>query len=295
MFKRAKILALPLILAAILMVLSFPGCGGNGAGELTAQELQQVMSDSLLAVKNAASYGFSLDMDINAEATGGSQAGKMEISMRADGVTDMPDEEMQMNLEMSMDQDIPGEEGGSQEVSLVMYLLDDWIYMKMKMTGMDEQWVKTPATEDVKETFNMDIVSQQLAPLESMVEIEFVKYESVDSSQCYVLKIVPDVESMKDWLDQQQMTTETFDWSQMGNLEDIFKELSYTLWIAKDTNLMKKMKMAMSIEMSAEQAGASGSDFDTMSMDIGLEMTMQDYNEPVSIILPDEAENATEM
>jgi hypothetical protein len=301
MFKRIKILTLPLLLAAILAAPSFSGCGekaadteGTAAGGLTTQELKQVMADAMSAVKNATSYGFSLDMDMNAEATGGSQAGKMGMTMKSSADADIAANNMKMDLKMSLESDIPGNEG-SQSVSAEIYMLTDWLYMKMKISGMGEQWLKTPVTEDVKQAYDLDMVNQQLAPLESMGEIKFVKYETVDGSKCYVLKIVPDMESMKDWLDQQQMTSGTFDWSQVENLGDIFKELSYTVWIAKDTKLMKKLKLAMSIEMTPELAGVSESDFDKMTMDIGLDMEIQNYNKPVSVILPDEAENATEM
>ncbi len=301
MFKRLKILALPLLLAAILAAPSFSGCGekageteGTAAGGLTTQELQQVVADSLDVVENATSYGFSLDMDINAEATGGSQAGKMGMTIKSDGDADIAANNMKMNLDMSIDSSIPENEG-SQSVSAEIYMLTDWMYMKMDITGMGKKWYKTPVTDEAKQAYDLDMVSQQLAPLESMGEIKFVKYESVDGSQCYVLKIVPDLVSMKDWLEQQQMTTGTFDWSQVENLEDVFKELSYTVWIAKDTKLMKKLNMTMGIEMTPEQAGASESDFDKMTMDIEMDMEIQDYNEPVTITLPDEAENATEM
>jgi hypothetical protein len=300
MLKHVKIMALPLILAAILMVLVFPGCGGNGggpegtaAGELTKQELQGLWDDSLLAVENADTYAFSMDMDIDAEVKGGPDAGNMRISMRADGVLDKADEEMQMDFDMSLEGDIEGLEGGSQEISAEMYMLDDWLYMKMKMTGMDEQWIKMPATEDMMGTFSMDMVDQQLAPLESMVDIEFVKYESVGDSQCYVLKIVPDVAGMKEWLEEQEMTAGTGEWDELT--EDMFKELDYRLWVTKDTKQLRKLKMTMSVEMTAEQAGVSEFEFDTMTMDIELEMTMKDYNKSVSITLPDEAEDAIEM
>jgi hypothetical protein len=298
--KRVKIMTLPLIMAAILMMLAFHGCGGNGAGpeetvagELTEQELKDVLADSLLAIENVDTYAFSMDMDMNIEMKGGSEAGNMEISMKADAVADMADEEMQMDLDMSLEGDIEGMEGGSQVISAKMYILDGWMYMKMKMAEMEEQWLKMPATEDVMGTFNMDIANQQLSPLESMVEIGFVKYESVGGSQCYVLKIVPDTAGMKEWLEQQQMALETGEWDEL--VKDMFKELDYRLWVTKDTKQIRKMKMTMNLEMTSEQVGMSGTDFDIMTLDVDLEMEIKDYNKPVSITLPDEAEDAIEM
>ncbi len=299
MLKRVKFMALPLILAAILMVLAFPGCGekaaddGAEAGELTEQELGDVLADSLLATENADTYAFSYDMDMDVEVKGGSEAGTMELSMRADGVIDMADEETQMDLDMSLEGDIEGMDGGSQVMSANVYMLDDWMYMKLKIAGMGEQWVKTPATEDVMGTYDLDIVDQQLAPLASIAQIEFVKYESVGGSQCYVLKIVPDIAGMKEWFTEQQMTPVTGEWDEL--MADMFKELDYRLWIDKDTKQIRKMKMTMILEMTAEQVGMSGEDFDTMTLDADLEMEIKNYNKPVSITLPDEAEDAIEM
>jgi hypothetical protein len=78
-------------------------------------------------------------------------------------------------------------------------------------------------------------------------------------------------------------------------VEDMFKSLSYTVWIAKDTKQLKKLKMFIDMEMTAEQAGALASDFDTMDMEITVDMSLKDYDKPVSIDLPDEAEDAVEI
>lgn len=298
MFKRAKILALPLVLVMILAVPALAGCGGKvvetgTTGGLTAQELQQVLSDSMLAVKNATSYGFSLDMSMNAEAIGGTQAGKMGMTMGADGVADLANMAIRFGLDMSVTQDIPGEDNTPQSISAEVYMLDNMMYMKMDVAGAGEQWIKTPVTENVTQSYDLDMVNQELTPLETATQIEFVKYETVDGSKCYVLTVVPDIATIKEWLDQQQMTSGTMDWNSLT--QDVFKELSYTVWIAQDTKLMKKLNMAMLLEMTAEQAGSNASDFDKMTLDLNMNMLMKHYNESVSIDLPDEAQNATEM
>jgi uncharacterized protein YkvS len=75
----------------------------------------------------------------------------------------------------------------------------------------------------------------------------------------------------------------------------MFKEFSYVTWIAKDSKLIKKMSAAMLMEIKAGQAGVTESDFDSMSMDIDLDMIMKNYNDPVSIVLPEEAKQAIEI
>jgi len=297
MFTRLKILALPLLLAAILGVLSFAGCGGkpggdgNGGGDLTQAELEQVMADSMVAYQDATTYGFTYDLDMHMEAVGGSSPGSVDMIMRGDGHADIDASTMLMNMEVSLESDLEGMEG-SQVMSAEIYMLTDWMYMKIEVTGLGEQWVKTPVTEDVKDAYNLNIVDQQLTPLESMAEIKFVKYQSVDGSECYVLEVIPDINAMKDYLDSQELTAGQ-DWDML--IEDMFNELSYTVWIDTETNAMKKMSMVIDMDLTPGQVGADESDFDTMTMHMELQMTLGDYNEPVNIDLPDEALDAEEM
>lgn len=308
MFKVKKVMILPLLLIVLLGLL-VTGCGEKEAGEetnapaaetpsaqgLSQEELQQILTDSMLAVKNASTYTYTLDMNMSMEATGGSEPGKVDVTMKSSGVTDMVAKEMQMNFKISLDENTIGHEEGLQNISAEMYMMSDSFYMKMDIPGMGKQWMKMPFSEELKKAYNLDMVNEQLKLFESPAQTEFVRYETFDGSECYVLKIIPNMESMKQWFDQQQMTSTALNWDQVTNLMDMFKELSYITWIAKDTKLMKRMSITVLMEMNAEQFGATESDFDNMSMDVDMDMIMQNYNEPVSIILPEEAANAMEM
>ena len=50
----------------------------------------------------------------------------------------------------------------------------------------------------------------------------------------------------------------------------------------------------MIMEMSAEDFDETGYDMGTLIMDMTLNMEMYDYDEPVTIILPEEAQEAPE-
>jgi len=296
MFKRLKILTLPL-LALIIVALSLSGCGGKAAQtEDTSQlDLPQIVSDAMLALKNVSSYTYSLDMNIDMEATGGSSPGQATAKMESSGTADFTAKNMQMDLDMSVEQSDTQPGDTPMNVSAEMYMMGDTLYIKTDIPGAGEQWVKTALTEEMKQAYDLDLVDQQLAPLEDATQIEYVKTETVDGSECYVLKIVPDMAAMKEWLDEQQVTSGPLDWSQVQKLEDVFKELAYNTWIAKDTKLIKKMNIQISIELNAAQFGIDESEFEKMTMDAEINMLMKDYNEPVTITLPDEAQNATEM
>jgi hypothetical protein len=295
MLRGIKVLTLPLLIAVVLAAFPFYGCQEKAAQEDTNQlDLLQILNSSLIAMQDISSYTYSLEMSMDMEATGGSSGGTASVSMGAYGVNDLAGNQMQMNLEMSMDQDIPGMEG-TIEYKADMYMLSDWIYMKLDIAGMSNEWVKTPMSADMVDAYNLDIVEEQFAPLEDATQIEYVKSEKIDGIDCYVLKIVPDLPAMEDWFDQQQMTSGSFDWSKVENLEDIFQKLSYTVWIAKDIKYIKKMNIQITMTMNAAQLDAEESEFDEMTMDVEMDMILKNYNEPVSITLPDEAENATEI
>jgi hypothetical protein len=48
------------------------------------------------------------------------------------------------------------------------------------------------------------------------------------------------------------------------------------------------------MEMSPADVGATSDDFDKVTMDIEMVMRFFEYNQPVSVVLPDEALNAEE-
>jgi hypothetical protein len=267
MLRRVKVLVLPLLMMAILTALPFSGCQEKASQteDPSQLDLPQILSDSMFAMKAASSYTHSMEMNMNMEATGGSTAGTASMSMGSNGVTDVASKQMQMNLDISMNQDVPGMEG-SLEYKAEIYALKDWIYMKLDIAGMEND-----------------------------TQIEYIKSETIDGSDCYVLKIVPNLAAMKEWLNSQQLTSGSFELSQIENLEDIFKKLSYNVWIAKDTKLIKKMNVQMTAVFSATQLSIEESELDQMTMDVEIKMTLTHYNDPVSITLPDEAENATEI
>ena len=305
--KAARSILLPFMLVLILALFSLYGCtetsteGESGTTHgalqdgLSQQELQEILADSLTNYEDLNTYKFDMDMDILADASGGIESGKMIIITKTSGATNIASQQMQMLMDMSMTvEDFQGQ-SGSQSMVYDMYMLPDWTYMRLEMPGMAEQWVKTPTTDELMESFDTDVIDQQLEPLESPFEIILSGYENIDGMECYVLSISPDMGEFMQWVSDQQGTSESVDWEELGMASDAFKEFTYVCYVAKDTHLLKKLVLDMVMEFTPEQAGASPEDFDTMIMEIRLDMHIYDYNQPFSVILPDEAENAIEM
>ena len=303
--KGVKVVMLPLLLTSIIALFSFSGCADDGSAPagttaaiqdgLSQAQLEEILSSSIANQENINTYRFDLDLDMITEVIGGFDAGKMTILTKSYGASNMASNQMQINMEMSISLEGFEDQNGSQDLTYDMYIYPDWTYMRMEVPGMGEQWMKTPTTEDIEASFNTNMVDQQLGPLESAVEIELLRYEEVDGAECYVLSIVPDMEEFMQWVAQEQGSTQDVDWEEMATVTDVFKKLNYVCYVTKDTSMLKRIIIEMEMEFTPEQAGASASDFNTMIMIMNMDMKMYDYNEPFSIDLPDEAQDAVEV
>ncbi len=306
-----KRIMVPLLLISVLLLLLVPGCKEKEAteptatltptatGELSQEQMQQILADTMLAVKNAKSYKSDINMTMDMEATGGAQAGKVNVVMTTIATYDQENKNMQMSMNMNMDMetdiDMSEMEEDMQNISMEMYLFEENMYMKMDMPMIGEQWVKMPANEQMMAAYDIDMVSQQLEMLEGPGRIEFLRYEAVDGADCYVFKIVPDMKKIMEWVGQQRTTGTEIPLDNIADIADIFKDISYFVWITRDGGLMKKMDASLLMEFNAEQFGAKDGDFDSMKMKMDMGMRMYDYNKPVAIVLPEEAKDAIDM
>lgn len=304
--KTVKIVLMPLLLASIIALFSITGCAGTGTTpqittpsaaatqeELNQQELEEILYASMTNEANLDTYTFIMDMDINTDVIG-EESVKMIVSTKSNGAADLASGQMHMRMEMEMSAEGIGYEAGTQSLAYDVYQITDWIYMKMEVSGMGEQWMKIRASEEMNEKLNL--VDQQLEPLGSAIELKLLGYADVDGEECYVISIVPDIGKITQWLSEQQgAAIQDIDWADIPNLSDVFKNLEYTYYVTKNSRLPKKLVLNMQMEMTPLQLGEFNANYDKMIMNISLDMTLSDFNEPSSITLPDEAQDATEV
>lgn len=289
---------LPLLLVSILMLSLSAGCStekSGTSGGLTQAELEDLLASSMLSISQVESYGMRADMDMFMDISGGPKAGTMDMDMTMEGSIDQTNMEMYIVMEMSMFADMAGMGEEVQDMAMEMYMVDDYLYMKMAIPGMGEEWMKMPATNASMEEFNFDLVGDQLALLESYGEMEYLRDENLDGSDCYVIQMLPDLAAIMDWIGDQGLADLGLDWDDLDIIDDMFDEISYIVWIDKDEKYIKKMTAYMLMKMSGEDFSDLGADFDEMTMDISMDMEIYDYNEPVNVVLPAEAENAMDM
>lgn len=254
-------------------------------------ELKQILAESVLALQNVQSYKARVDMDLATEITGGDYPVQAVMMLTSDSVFDMEAKEFHISMNI-----VAGEKDQPvQNVTMEFYIVSGWVYMKMVIPMVGEQWMKMPFNEEMAETYDLDMMDKHLALLDSPAGIELTGMETVDGVQCYALKITPDVEAMVEWAQQQRTGDESLGWEEASRIADIIKSLSFHVWIAEDTGFLTRMEIDTVIEATGEQMSPDNPGFDKMTMYINMAMKLYDYNEPVSIILPAAAQSAREM
>jgi hypothetical protein len=185
---------------------------------------------------------------------------------------------------------------GEIEMAESIYIVDGTMYMGLDMPSFmgGSTWMKTQLSE---------VILTEMYPVESLIalietaEITVLDSEKVNGVDCYVVEVVPDADQLWEYVSQQLqfMGDELEMPDSMGELiRKMYDNVSVIYYIAKDTHFLIKSAMDMTITLTAEDLGFPEEE-GSMTMDITTEMLAFDYNLPVSIELPPEAENATEV
>lgn len=281
-----KILLLSL---ALLLCFAFVGCAEKEE-TLSSEQIDQIITEAVDALAEAETYKFDTDMSITMDVIGGTEPGRMSMGADGTGAIDSVNREMQMAMNMTMN--VPGQ--SEQEMGMEIYIVGEWVYVKMSVPLMGEQWMKTKLTPEMWEMQKQ--VDQQIELLKTATEVKLVGSELVDGTDCYVFDIIPDVEKLAEFLAQQQ-GMQGMDLEDIENLEELFEKTSMSIreWIAKDSSLLMRAQAHMLMEVTPEDVELTLEDFDRMTMDFSIDMTIRDYNQPITIELPPEALQAPEI
>ncbi len=284
MIRKILLLSLALVLAFALL-----GCAEEEE-TLTSEQIDQVWTGAMSALAEAETYEFDMAASMTMEVFGGTEPGTMSLSADGTGVIDRVNREMQMTMDMTMS----ASEEGEQEMSMETYIVDEWVYMKMSIPEVGEQWMKTKLTPEMWQTQQQ--IEQTMELLQTATEVKFLGSEAVDGVQCYVFDIIPDVGKLVEYLSEQQ-GMQGVDLEDIENLEELFENMSISTkaWIAEDSLFLTKSTANMLMDMTPDDVGATPEDFDRATMDLSTVMTVYGYNQPVSIELPAEALEAVEI
>ncbi len=304
-----KILALSLVL---VMALSFVACDGEDL-----PSAQEIIDGSIQALDDVRTCEFDVEasMDVDAEVEG--ESGNANMEMDASGALDI--ENYQMHMAMTMHVAATGEEDMDMEaeaylVDNTLYFLTDALGMMTDIFGMGPTWMKLEISEmgellemeELPEEYweQADLLELQTELLEFQTEllealdIEVTGSERVDGIDCYVLESNPDMERLwQTFMEMYEtMGLETTDIPEdfEDYLDEMVRSLSIKQWIAKDTYFPMKVEIEMNMEFNPEEMGYPEEEGE-VSVDMSMTMLIFNYNQPVSIELPPEAEDAIDI
>jgi len=267
-----KILTLSLALA---VVLSLVAC-------VQLPPAQEIVDGVIGALDDVTTCEFEMDMTMDVAAEYEGETVEMTTVTDSSGVLDLENREMMMDTTMNMT--IPGLD---MEMTMELYLMGNMMYMYMEAPGMEPMWAKSEMAEGTWE--DLDQVEPQIELLEA-AQVDVIGSARVRGVDCYVLEVTPDMEQVWEVVMQQaELTGEALPFT-----EEMFRSFTVKQWVAKDTYLLAKAEIDMSVELTAEAMGFPEEE-GVMTMDIALSLLAYNYNQPVSIELPPEAEGAIEM
>jgi hypothetical protein len=282
-----KILTMSLLL---VVVLSFAACG-KGAKLPSAYEIVSGVIDSLDDIRTS-QFDVDVTMDIVSETEG--EAVDVTMTIDSSGTLDFENKKMRMDM---IENIALAEEPQEDAVipfprQIELYFISDMAYMRMELPEAEPIWMKTQMPVGYWEEVNQ--VEPQIKLLET-AQVDVIASEEVRGVDCYVLELTPDLEQLWQIAMQHQellgvetplITGET--------LQEMFRSFSVKQWVAKDTYFLIKVEIDMAVESTPEAMGSLDEE-GAFTMDITMDLLFYNYSQPVSIELPPEAEEATEM
>jgi hypothetical protein len=275
---------------ALVVAVSITSCIGVTKDEVELPTAQEIIDEVIESFDNIKAYQFDMDMDQDQVGETEGVAFERAVTIDNSGALDL--EDMQMRASLSMRVVEPGEDEVVE--AMEMYIIDNMMYAKPEVSGEESVWMKSELPAGTWEMMKGISALENYLDLLETAQVEVIGSEEVNEVDCYVLQLTPEMEQL---------------WRSVGPggigegriaptiprdfLQDIFQSFSIKHWIAKNTYFIMKTEIDMITELTAEVQEYFGEE-GTISMDTSLVFQAYNYNQPVSIELPLEAEEAVE-
>jgi len=279
------------IFIASLLTLTSTGCS-NSTLSTTLTASQTIVSKTLSALSGVKSFNLETDITNNYKLIGGPTTDITE--WEGTKLVGVSNQEMEMNMTIA---EIYS--GTNINASLEMYFKDGEEYLKTVATGLYQQnpWTKTQLNSTL---WNSEAQLSYLTELlKNAAQYSSVENEKVNGIDCYVLTITSSVQATIDFVVSQEQPFGTqIDVMWGGGIpivrQDAYKNGSIQLWINQKNYL--PVKVDVNIDFQGDVGGGSGITISPTTNPIDSnfqgELNFSNYNQSVSIQLPQEALNA---
>jgi hypothetical protein len=187
----------------------------------------------------------------------------------------------------------PDFQAGLPMIESGLLIVGDTMYIQGLFPDQPQMWTKTPAPDNYWKLLNQ---AGQLAALLQGQNATILTPEKVHSGNldilCDVLQVTPDLKTLWSLMTIQPGIQLPKDAPPGVAFSQFIKKAQMKLWIAQDSGFPIKSELSMSFQIGPAQVQALKND---ISMDIIINMLYYDYNKAITIDLPDEAKNATDL
>ena len=258
-------------------------------------DTQSIVGKILDAAQEVKTCTFNMIMKINARIECADASKVMRINL--DGTFDIDNVAKKMKAVIYITMEELGVE--LEQATMELYVLDNKRYTKFDRPGEPSHWQVEGLSSGTWESMHY---WEHHVDLLQKSKIELLGKEKVNDIDCYAMQLSPDMaEFLKMMLAEQQLgqqfSEEEIDiiTTALSRFFVSFMDLSAKEWIDKDTYLPRKTEMIMDIYISPDEfmelglVVLAGYEF-TLGTNINL--VVESYNEPLSIVLPPEAQEA---
>ncbi len=271
-----RILTISLVL---IMVLSFTACA-------TEPSAQEIIDGAIESFDDIRTYQFDLDMTMHAIGEAEGETIEHTVMMDNSGTLDLKNLQMKVDLSAG---------SGDEMMRLEQYLVDGTMYAKPQAPGEESTWMKQEASVEVWESLSVVSGLENYKELLETAQVEVIGSENVKGVDCYILQLTPEMAEL-----YQTAMDPVGGIGQAGMLppvpeeflQEMFHSFSVKQWIAKDIYFIMKAEIDMVVDTTPELMDYLGQEGE-ISVDIKIIFLAYDYNQPVTIIVPQEAIEAT--
>jgi len=276
-----KILTMSLVL---VMVLSFTAC----AKEPSAREIVDGVIESF---DNIRTYQFN--MVVTQDQAGEAEGEVLEQTVTVDNSGTLDLENVQMRAELTMTVNMVAPEEDEIVMGVEMYIIDGMMYAMPEAPGEEPTWMKSEVPTEAWEMQKGMSGLETYKELLETAQVEVIGSEKVKGVDCYVLQLTPEMAQLWQTVGLGGVGIGTAPTVPEELLQEVFSDFTVKQWIAKDIYFLMKVEIDMAVELTPEVMDYLGGEGE-MSMDMTLSFLAYNYNQPVSIELPPEAEEAVE-
>jgi hypothetical protein len=275
-----------IVMILIAMMFSFTAC------EEALPTGNELLDNVFQAMEKVESYkeemDITMEMYLEAEEFSSETPLSIDVTTEVSARYDLTNEEMVMNIDFDMSSE---DEDLAMKMGMKMYLLDSTMYSLLDFPMFPSQWTKTSVPQDY--WGDVSYLESQMHLLQA-ADIQVLKEERRENIRCYVIQITPDLaELFQLMLSQLQASLGEMPSSELEQISEMFDDFSVKMWIEKDTYHILFADVTMKIELTPEMMGEYNEE-GMLSINVTMSMKAYDYNEPVEIVLPVEAEEAEE-